>query len=74
MKLWLVRTILPLNYGDYDIACIVRAETEPQARALAAERGYEDERDAWLDPEATSCQPIDAVGAAAVLLRSHFEG
>jgi hypothetical protein len=57
MKLW------HLEYGVYAVGCVVRAETEDEARKLASI--YDS---AFLDPEQSDCDEILTNGKAEVIV------
>lgn len=76
MSLWILEFIENCPRPDpwsfpYDVALgfIVRAETEQQARELAAEQAGDEGRNAWLDPDYSTCMVLTDTGEAGVILR-----
>lgn len=59
MKLWILTYDL-----IYPVGCVVRAETEQDARQLAAEQD-----DRFLDVDYSNCEEITIEGNAEVLIR-----
>lgn len=77
MKLWLLK---PATRGDerwgYDCAYgfVVRAETELDARELAAEEHGDEGVKSWIRPEDTTCEELLPEGSAQVVLRDFHAG
>ena len=68
MKLWLLDLG---NKWDYDWVhgFVIRAETEAQARKLAASWAGDEGEAAWLRPENSTCEELLVQGDAEMLLR-----
>ena len=70
--LWL----LLRDVGGYDEAggFVVRAETEGEARKLAARMRGDEGEDAWLNPYSSSCVRLRGIGPTGVILRDFNAG
>ena len=77
MKLWLLSVreneehvwSYDMNYG-----CVIRAETEGDARTLAeTERGFEP-KGAWLNSDYTTCEELIAAGKPGIILEDYHAG
>ena len=53
---------------------VVRAESEQQARALAADEADDEGRRAWLDPAFSDCTELVSEGELGVILRDFNAG
>lgn len=69
VKLWLLRAMV--TRWDYMEGCVVRAEDETAARALAAEDAGDEGPEHWLT-EAT-CEEITADGEPGLLIMDFHE-
>lgn len=74
MKLWLLLPNTPDHYWDpwHDTTAgvVVRAESEKQARAIAATKHHDEGKAVWYDPESTTCEPLKVTGKAGPILVS----
>ena len=72
MKLWILQ---PVNSGDamfrYDCAYgfVIRAESEKEAREMAAKQSGDEGGSTWRDPALTTCVELKAEGEAGVMIR-----
>lgn len=83
MKLWLLTANeeLPKDdnpwepWWDKTFGFVVRAETEEDAREIAAENGSDEVRDSgkqsWLEPKYSTCIELTASGEQGVILEDH---
>lgn len=73
MKLWLLTadesTGLWQPWYDKAFGFVVRAESEEDARNYAADKAGDEGREAWLEPESSTCVEITGEGAAEVILQ-----
>lgn len=46
------------SYNDTMLGAVVIADTEEQARELAAGAAFDEGKDAWTNPKRVSCTPI----------------
>lgn len=66
MKLWQLELVGTFRYA-FLLTVVVRAETEAEARRLAAEYDGAPYRNRWLDPALTSCAELLPSGEAGVI-------
>jgi hypothetical protein len=61
--------------GDYDtnFGFVIAAETEEQARNIAAQEAGRELADAWLNPERSVCQELIAPEEPQIILRDFHE-
>ena len=73
MELWLLRPIDESTcwtpWYDKAFGFVVRAETEDDARHIAASRSGDEEAAAWLDDTISSCVPPTGDGEVGVVMR-----
>jgi hypothetical protein len=78
MMLWLVRAIGenegPFRLYDTSQGFVIRAGTEAQARAIAAQYAGDEGRGVWFDANATSCEPLETEGEVGVVLQDWKAG
>lgn len=72
MKLWLLKRTDRIGYDECD-GFVVRAKTETDARALAAEQAGDEGKDVWLSP-AVTCTELTAKGEPGIVLSSFNAG
>lgn len=76
MKLWILTTVEGLGaiesswepWYDRAFGHIVRANTEDEARELAANECGDESSDAWLDPNMSTCHELLEGGRAGVIM------
>jgi hypothetical protein len=78
MKLWLIK-LLPTTWSGYDCAegFVVAADSEEEARALAATRKGDEGAFCWESPsysEATLIAPSSIYTSAQIVLRDYLAG
>ena len=73
MKLWILRPIerhaIWDNWFDKVFGFVVRAETENQARTLAADGCGEEGRMAWIDSESSACGELFLAGEPCIIIK-----
>lgn len=75
MKLWLLTRPEEDVGWDERAGCIIRAETEAQARQIAHDTGGGDEESAvWLDPKTTACVEVTPAGKPGIILTDFNAG
>jgi hypothetical protein len=75
MKLYLLK-IENRNFVGYDAydSCLVRAETEEQARNIAAAELLGWQSKFWTDPAIASCQEVTQNGEPEIIIDSYNAG
>lgn len=53
---------------------VIRAESEEEARAIAAENSGDEEPWTWTDPEYSKCEILQPDGDAGIILRDFCAG
>jgi len=70
--------IYKLYRDDWDwecvIAFIIRAESEEQARAIAAANCGDEGAAAWTDPALSTCEILQPSGEAGIIMRDYCAG
>jgi len=64
--LWIIGRIGPTDWNETE-AMVVRAESEKEARKVAAKDNVSAE-DVWLDPTKSKCETLQASGNSQVIL------
>ena len=76
MQLWILRPKIeddPIFSYDCQHGAVVRAASEPEARAIADKRsGYEG--DAWLHAERTTCEALEPDGEPSFIIQDFHAG
>lgn len=77
MKLWILKPIDDQSgpwepWYDKTFGFIVRAESEEQARVLAAEQCGDEGPDAWLDESLSTCIELTSDGEAGVIIEDNW--
>lgn len=78
MKLWILKAKKPVGYDSYN-SFVVRAESEKNARKLAAEsKGDENYISRpvsfWESPDFSSCEELTALGPEEIVVGSFNAG
>lgn len=77
MKLWLLK---PKNDEHWDPGYdkahgfVIRADSERQARELAASKAGYEGKEAWFRPQYSTCFELTVEGPAGVILRDFWDG
>lgn len=77
MKLWLLRPIGENGTAwcvvyDCSYGFVIRAQSEADARNLAADYSGDEGGGAWLDSTLSSCVVLEADGQAEVIIRDFY--
>ena len=73
MKLWLLRPINPYDglwdpWFDKIFGFVVRAETEADARSLAAKQSSDEGEKAWIEAQFSTCTELRPDGEPEVII------
>ena len=81
MKLWILLPLSPLvlknidnpwkPWYDKSFGFVVRAETEEQARQLAAELCGNERKEAWISTIYSSCDELTNDGPAEIIMKDY---
>jgi hypothetical protein len=78
VKLWLLKPVHIEGDRRWGWDCahgfVVRADSETDARLLAAGESGDELPTAWLKPELSTCEELTAEGGAEVVLRDFHAG
>jgi hypothetical protein len=61
-------------HGELEIVyeMVVRAESEQEARELAANSAKSEGEEIWMDPARSSCMDLDEVKTSVVIMRQYL--
>lgn len=73
MRLWILSVRDVVGYDSYD-AFVIRAETEDNARRMAASRAADEGEYTWLESDNSKCVSLSAEGEERIILGSFNAG
>lgn len=73
MKLYMISRTEDIGYDEYD-SFVIAAESQEQARQIAADANGDEGRAPWLDSTRSICREIDAKSEKGIVLRSFQAG
>ena len=73
MTLWLLERIGKSRYDEY-VGHVIRAGSEDEARAIAAEKPGDEGAAVWTEPAHSTCTPVAEAGETGIILSDFHAG